>query len=263
MSAAVRILGDGLREARQSLGMTQDEIAVKAWVSRGTVGMFETGQRTATSKYCARVDELLGVTRYTEMRDRIGDEDAYERVATLSRVEAQAVAIRSYSPLLVPGLMQTKAYMRHQFGAAWFSGASTADIDQLVETRIARQSVLDTVRSYLLLLDESVLRRAIGDRDVAREQFEHLLNLARKPNITLQILPFSTPAYPAAGPMVIFDLKDGSQAVHLDGPATGTTTTSPDIVQACSERFELLRSQAASIPESIRLIQARLKELSS
>lgn len=262
LSAGVRILSAELREARRSAGLTQEELSSKLNYARTMVGMWETGQRTPKIEQCQRLDDALGTGgRFARMRKEIGAEDARERVAELAKVEAQATAIRSYSPLLVPGLMQTRAYMRHQFGAAWFSGATDADIDQLVETRLARQGVLDTVRSYLLLLDEAVLRRAIGDREVAREQFEHVLALARRPNVTVQLIPFSTPAYPAAGPMVILDLKDGNQVVHLDGPVSGTTTSAPDIVQACSERFELLRSQAASVPDSIRMIQERLREL--
>lgn len=262
LSAAVRILSAELREVRREAGLTQEELSAKLNYARTLVGMWETGQRTPKIEHCRRIDDALGTGgRFARMRREIGAEDARERVAELSKVEAQATAIRAYSPLYVPGLMQTKEYMRQHFGAARFSGATEADIDQLVETRLGRQDVLEKLRSYLVLLDEAVLRRAIGDRDIAREQFEHLLNLARRPRITIQLIPFATPAYPAAGPMVILDLRDGTQAAHLENPVGGTTTTAPGTVQACVERFELVRTQAASAPDTISMIEERLREL--
>lgn len=262
LSAGVRILSAELREARREAGLTQEELSTKLSYARTMVGMWETGQRTPSVAQCEALDDALGAAgRFARMRREIGAEDARERVAELAKVEAQATAIRAYSPLYVPGLMQTREYMRQHFGAARFSGATDADIDQLVETRLGRQGVLDTVRSYLVLLDEAVLRRAIGDRDIAREQFEHLLNLARRPRITIQLIPFATPAYPAAGPMVILDLRDGTQAVHLENPVGGTTTAATGSVQVCVERFELVRTQAASVPDTISMIQERLREL--
>lgn len=191
----------------------------------------------------------------------MGKEDARERLGALATTEARAASIRAYNPVLVPGLLQTENYMRHQFSAGLFQGATEADIDDLVEARLKRQSVLDRLRSYLVLLDESILRRSMGSRDIAREQFELLIGMARRPKITIQIIPFSAAAYPAAGPMTILDLADGGQAVHVDGPASGTTTTEPRIVQVCMEQFEMVRSHAASVPDSAAMIHDRIKEL--
>lgn len=260
LSTGMRILVDQIKELRAEHGLTQQGLADKMIVARSTVATAETVG--ASPDFCERLDEVFATGgKFTRMRKRIGEEDARERVAELAKAEAKATAIRTYSPLFVPGLLQTRAYMRHLFGAALYSGATDADIDQLVETRLGRQSALETVRSYLVLLDEAVLRRAIGDREVAREQFRHLIALARQPKINVQVIPFTAVAYPAPGPLVIFDLKDGTQAVHLDGPRGGTTTSTAGIVAECVEQFEMLRTQAASLPESLQMIQERLEEL--
>lgn len=260
LSTAMRILIDQIKELRAEHDLTQQELADKMIVARSTVATAET--LGASSDFCERLDEVFPTNgKFSRMRDTIGAEDARSRVAGLARVEANATAIRAYSPLHVPGLMQTRAYMELQFGTARFSGATDADIEQLVETRLARQGVLDKLRSYLVILDEAILRRATGSRELAREQFEHILELAHRPRITVLVIPFSVVAHPAAGPMVLFDLETGGRAVHLDNPVSGTTSTDSGIVQACNEQFEMVRSQAASVPDSSAMIKDRLREL--
>lgn len=260
-SAALLILGDVLAQARKSAGMSQDQLATKTNYSRSQVSMTETGQQLPSPDFVSRCDEVLGTgDLLSGILERASRDDARARIADLAKAERHSTAIRTYSPVLVPGLLQTEGYMRHQFGAARFSGASDEEIDQRVQVRLRRQTVLQTLRSYLVILDEAVLHRIIGGPQIIHEQLTHLLVLARSPRINVQIMPFATVSYPAAGPMTILDLADGGQAVHLDGPISGTTTTRPGIVQDCTERFDMLRSQAASLPESVQMIQERLED---
>lgn len=260
-TAALLILGDELREARLATGLTQTQLGEKLFCTHGLVSMVETALRGPTLDYVKRCDEFFDTgERFQRMWHRARAEDATARVADLSKAEEQATAIRSYNPVLVPGLLQTEGYMRHQFEERRYSGATADDVEALVQVRLQRQDVLKNMR-YLVLLDESVLRRTMGGREIAFEHLEALLTHARSPRVNIQVLRFDTPAYPAAGPMSIFDLSDGGQAVHLDGPVSGTTTANTDIVTGCVERFEVLRSQAASVPESVRMIQDRIEEL--
>lgn len=261
-SAAQLILGDVLQRTRKSAGLSQDQLATLTNYSRSQISMAETGQLLPSPDFVTRCDDALETGGLLAgIHRRASSEDATARVAELAKAEELAAAIRSYNPVLVPGLLQTEGYMRHLLGAGRFSGVTDEEIDERVAVRLRRQRVLAKLRSYLTVLDEAVLRRVIGNQQIMIEQLDHLLKLARSPRITIQIMPFEKLAYPAAGPMAILDLADGGQAVHLDGPVSGLTTSRPGIVGACTERYEMLRSQAVSVPESVRMIQERMEEL--
>lgn len=263
VSAAVAILCEELRQARVAAGHTQEGFGAKVFVSRALVGMYETGQRTPTLDYCQAVDQALGTTMFERMRKKIGAQDARERLGGVAELEARAAAIRTYSPVVMPGLLQTEAYMRHQFSSARLNGATPADIESLVETRLKRQRVLSSLRSYQALIDESVLLRTVGNRETARRQVEHLLALAQTPRLSIQVVPLAAVSLPPIGPLTVFDLTDGQQAIHLDAAVggSGTTSRATEVVRTGMQQFEIVHSCALSLLESARILEARIKEL--
>lgn len=115
-------------------------------------------------------------------------------------LEESASLLQSYELQFVPGLLQTEDYIR-----AVVSHGRPELIDQEGERRVAlrlqRQKVLTRPGAPRLwaVVDESVLHRPIGGHRVLREQIEHLLELTRQPNVTLQILPYHMSGYAAEG----------------------------------------------------------------
>lgn len=115
-------------------------------------------------------------------------------------LEESASLIQSYELQFVPGLMQTEDYIR-----AVVSHGRPELLDQEGERRVAlrlqRQRVLTRPGAPRVwaVVDESVLHRPIGGHRVLREQIEHLLELTRQPNVTLQILPYQMSGYAAEG----------------------------------------------------------------
>ncbi len=110
-------------------------------------------------------------------------------------LEGAAQWIRTYEGQLVPGLLQTDDYARAVVTMA--SGAR--DVMRRVELRRRRQEILNVPGgpSLWAILDESMLRRPIGGRQVLRGQIEHLLAMSEHPKITIQILPYSASGHAA------------------------------------------------------------------
>jgi hypothetical protein len=102
--------------------------------------------------------------------------------------------------MFVPGLLQTEDYARAvvQLGKSYLP---SAEVDQRVALRVTRQQILTrpTPARLWVVIDESVLHRPVGGEDVLRAQIEHLIKWAQQPNITLQVMPFSSVGYPGAG----------------------------------------------------------------
>jgi hypothetical protein len=138
-------------------------------------------------------------------------------------LEESASLIQSYELQFVPGLMQTEDYIRAVVGHG-----RPELLDQEGERRVAlrmqRQKVLTRQGAPRVwaVVDESVLHRPIGGPRVLREQIEHLLELTRQPNVTLQILPYNMSGYAAesAFSMLRFaepSLPDIVYIEHLSG----------------------------------------------
>jgi hypothetical protein len=126
---------------------------------------------------------------------------AYEAwVRAYLEIEERATVLRSWQPLVVPGLLQTETYARALIRAGR-PGDSDAEVERLVMARMARQEIWDRddppPPMLCVILGEAVLRQLVGDAAVMREQLGHLVQAARSPRITIQVMPFSADAHPA------------------------------------------------------------------
>lgn len=203
-----RRLATQLREIRLAAGLSQDHLAEAMDVSLRTVMRAEGAETTLKAADLARFLEVCGADRETrdrlvelgqQARKRGGWWSAYRDLlpGPYVQLEAEATAVRTYQPLLVPGLLQTERYARALLTTV--PTDSPENIERHVEAKLARQ---ERVRSGDLamhaVIDESALAR-IGDDDLAREQLKHLQALAKLPNVTLLAVPWTAGLYPAAG----------------------------------------------------------------
>jgi hypothetical protein len=113
-------------------------------------------------------------------------------------LEPAAMLIRTYQGQLIPGLLQTEDYMRAVIRGAHLD-ESPEQVERRVALRMSRQSLITRADAPRLwaVMDEAVLRRPVGGADVMRVQLERLIDAAKLPNVTLQILPFGAGAHPA------------------------------------------------------------------
>jgi transcriptional regulator with XRE-family HTH domain len=138
-------------------------------------------------------------------------------------LEESAFRIQTCEQQFIPGLLQTEDYARAIITRGWSASASER-ADSQVAVRIRRQALLTRPTPPMLwaVIDESILHRPIGGRRVMRTQIEHLLELTKQPNISLQVVPYQFSGYAAEGSFTMLrfsepDLPDVVYIEHLSG----------------------------------------------
>ncbi|MFI5980775.1 helix-turn-helix domain-containing protein [Streptomyces sp. NPDC051555] len=175
-------------------------------------------------------------------------------------LEAGARSARTVELSVVPGLLQTPAYARAVTRAA-LGGLPEPKVDALVDVRLARQSVLRTDPPLELsaVLDEAVLRRQIGGPGVMAEQLRSLVDVARLPQVRLQVLPFSVGGHLGlTGPFVIFSFPNIADldVVVLDHLTSSLYLERKEDLEAYSAAFRTIQAHALPPQDSSDLISA-------
>lgn len=273
-----RALGAELRKIREDRGehLTAVEDALSR--SRGWLSRIENGKRLKPSipDVTALLDhyqvtepaireQLLTFTRQARTR---GWWSAYrdtipEAYATYVSFEAGARKLYIANPSIVPGLLQTADYATAVIAGA----APRMPADQIakrVEVRGRRQQLLarDNPAVLRVVLDEAALRRTVGGPKVMREQLQYLQELAGRPNVTLQVVPFGAGAHAGVlGPFTVleFDGPDGD-VVAVETLVGSLFIDKPSEVDPYIEAFRDLHAAAASEPDSLQMIAAAVAE---
>jgi transcriptional regulator with XRE-family HTH domain len=125
-------------------------------------------------------------------------------------LEAEAASALEWQVAAIPGLLQTEEYARaihtaHQQVTLMPPGI----LERRVEVRMIRQQVLTKTPPLELsaVIDESVLLRKVGSKEVMSAQLRHLAEVARLPNVDLRILPLQRGTSLQADGFVVFDFS--------------------------------------------------------
>ncbi|MEH0634411.1 helix-turn-helix transcriptional regulator [Streptomyces bottropensis] len=265
-----RRLGQELRRLRELKGMTAEEVAERLLVSQSKISRLENGRRSISQR---DVRDLCGVYEVEDQRVV----DSLMQMAKDSRqqgwwhafgdvpysvyigLETDAASLRVYDPQVVPGLLQTRPYAEALIAGA-LPETTPADIDKRVQVRLRRQERISAPESPLRLwtvLDESALRRVVGNRSLMREQLEHLVEQSQLPHVTVQVIPFDMGAHPGLnGQYAILEFPDASDSsvVYIEGVTSDLYLEKPADVQKYSVMYEHLRAQALNVDQSRQLI---------
>jgi transcriptional regulator with XRE-family HTH domain len=258
-----------LRELRKKAGLTCAEVAQALGTSTTKISRMETGER---GLYTDDVAALLGLYHVpAKSREQLldlvrngGDPNWWQLKPSelptewrdLMALEADARAIANFEPLLVPGLLQTTEYAT-ALTRGIDDDLSDGEVDALVATRMGRQTLLTKRRAPTLhaVVDEVVLRRPVGEPGVMQRQLQHLLTCTQRPNVTIQVVPFSAGATPGlGGPIVILELADGRCVVHHETRRAGTFLSEEPHVKATRLAMRKIQAIALAPEESGRLI---------
>jgi hypothetical protein len=168
--------------------------------------------------------------------------------------EAQATVLRSWAPLVVPGLLQVESYARAVLSAEPYPPERLAE---LVAARIERQQVVG--RAYIVaVLDSGVLKRPIGSATVMAEQCGYLARLAERPNVSVHVVPEGTNTGAWAGLEIA---TQGSMAtVCLTTALQDVTTSAAAQVDGAMQTFERILGSAMPCEGSMDFIRSREDE---
>jgi transcriptional regulator with XRE-family HTH domain len=225
-----------LRTAREAKQLTQTQIAQAMDWSLSKVMRIEKGETNVSSGDLRVLLDHLDVCDPDEVQQLVNDarlsrqerwtvdpDDRQHLTAAmleLYQFEAEATTIRVYNHLVIPGILQTRAYAN-----AVFANFRDAFDDADIEARIAmrgrrRQQILYRADAphYLVILDESVLMRPLGGADVMADQLDELLTTMHETPLVVRILPFVAAARSLAffGPFTLHDLDDQSALLYRE-----------------------------------------------
>lgn len=276
-----RRLGDELRRLREASGLTTTQAADALDCTKGKISRIENGRVAVRLPDLTAMlhayraadpelrDRLASLARRTSRRRRRGWWNQYGAVLPDTyrdyiALEAMAGEIRTYQAQLVPGLLQTPEYARAVTAASrqW----RTADeIERFVQVRLARQERLggDSPLRLRAVLSEAVLLQRVGGSRCMRAQLGRLLDVSERPNVTVQVLPFSCGAHASMfGPYVVLGFPEEAalDVVLADNPTGSTWLEREDEVARYQELFDAARARALSPARSRTVIRHRAEE---
>jgi transcriptional regulator with XRE-family HTH domain len=273
------LVGARLRRLRTDLGLSRDEAAQAIRASEWKIHRLENGQVGFKDRDIVDLLGLYQVTDPTEVAEFLtlareantpGWWQHYGDVLpswfrTYVDLEQAATLIRTYEGQFVPGLLQTDDYMRAVVRGAHLE-ESAEEVGRRVRLRMARQILLtrqDPPRLWAVV-DEAALRRPVGGREVMRGQLERLIDAAKLPNVTLQILPFDSGAHPAmVGSFAVLRFPDEElpDIVYLEHLTSALYLNKPDEVDQYLHVMESICVRAAAPDQTVELLDQILAEL--
>ncbi|MEW1635115.1 helix-turn-helix transcriptional regulator [Streptomyces sp. NPDC093801] len=257
------LLGAELRVARERRDMSQAGLGEKLFVSGSYVGQMENGTRRITLELATAIDQVLGTDGFfTRNCGKQGKSKYPEHFVEAAEAEAEALTIREYAPLVMPGLLQREAYAREIFRAYQPTAPETV-IDELTEARLDRAKLLADATTPLLwfVLDEAVVRRVVGGRSVMADALKHIADLIRARRIIVQVLPFSVGAHASVGGFLqLMSFENAPPLAYLQGNGTGQLLDDPATAARHSLSYDLLTASALSPSKSLAMIESAAEE---
>jgi transcriptional regulator with XRE-family HTH domain len=268
-----RRLGSELRHLREAQSIKLEEVADKLGLAASTLSRIETGKAPTRTAYLSAMLDLYGVVDRAQRQTltdmaREGHRKGWWTVwddvlptgfSVYVGLEAEAASLRVYESQVIHGLLQTEEYARAVMTAVR-RRRTPDEIERLVSLRMQRQEVLmrpDPLQLWIIL-DEAVIRRPIGSPEVMERQINHLVTASGWPNVTLQVLAFSSGVHPALnGPFAIIEFPErfDPDVVYSEGVGGQAYLEERDKeVRARIEAFDLLRAAALPPAESVDLV---------
>lgn len=271
-----RQLGADLRRLRELAGLTLEEAGARVGISKATLSRYETKEGVVKwpavdalcREYGATDEERLALVELAKGARIQGwwrslADPIPESMNLMLTLEDEVVREDHYACMYVPGLLQTRAYAEAVHRASEVR-CEEREVQHMVDIRMERQELLEREDPPHLwaVIDEAALRRRVGGREVMREQLTHLLTMAERSRITVQVLPFDRGAHAAA--VGSFAVLRGQapelDVVYVDLLGGGLFMEKPEELERYKLAFEYLSAQALDFESSTDLIDRISKE---
>jgi transcriptional regulator with XRE-family HTH domain len=250
------LLGE-LRRARIRANLNQEDYGKLINFSASMVSHVENGRRVLTRDYVRGTDKAFDTDGLFERLFKLAQIDSAPLwLREWITFEQEAVLIRWFEALVIPGLLQTEAYARAVL--SWGGLLTEREIERAVTSRMDRQAVLlrDPPPQFIAMMDEGVIHRKFGEPAVMREQADHLLAMGEHPHIHLHIVPSDVGAHVGlAGPFIMAKGPDGRELAHLDTPLQAYVVDRAEAIDSLHRRWECIRTEALPHRASMDLIK--------
>ncbi|WP_395104729.1 DUF5753 domain-containing protein [Actinomadura sp. SCN-SB] len=262
---AVITFATELETWRTQAGLTKTELSKSLGYTDSYVGQVELCKNLSSQKFAEDLDTYFKTNGlFLRLWERI---DETRHLSTLPPgfpqyldYETRAETIRNSSPNLMGGLLQTENYARTIFGRS----PSLDDVERWVHERMKRQEIFtrDNPPRTWFIMDEAVLRRIVGSREIMREQLAHLLEFSERPTNMVHIVPLNVGYHEGLGGVfTILGMEDGGNIAYTESCGEGVLLKQPPLVARRLVEYDLVRSHALPVEESRVLIKTVMEEL--
>ncbi|WP_046469458.1 helix-turn-helix domain-containing protein [Allosalinactinospora lopnorensis] len=257
--------GAEVRKRRSGTGLSQAQLAGRIALSASMLSYIETGAKTPRFEHAQALDAVLDTGgAFERLWHQCNNQGAFPvGFSQFLDLERTALELHEFHNALVPGLAQTPEYARAVFVSTrpWDNEES---IERLVEGRVKRQALLDQGDRPLIwmVLDEEVIRRVIGDVNIAKAQLDHLLTLVEQRKLRLQVVPRDVRFHPGlSGPFRVYVFQDRPTIASAEYVVDDQIIDDADQVRQCATIFGALQAEALSPQKSADLIKEVQGEL--
>ncbi|KOV68425.1 helix-turn-helix domain-containing protein [Streptomyces sp. MMG1121] len=274
------LLGSQLRRLREARGITREKAGYSIRASESKISRMELGRVSFKTRDVEDLLTLYGITAEAERESLLslareanvaGWWHSYTDVLpswfpTYVGLEGAASLIRAYEVQFVHGLLQTEEYARAVVRRG-MKGAGPDDVERRVALRLERQRYLladraGEVPEFHIVLDEAALRRPYGDRAVMRGQLQHLIDISERPNVRLQVMPFSFGGHSGeSGAFTILSFPDAdlSDVVYLEQLTSALYLDKREDVAQYEQALKELQQDSPGTDESRDLLRGLLQ----
>jgi len=266
-----RTLAASIRTVRKDASFGLRELARRIGISPQLLSQWELGLRTPRLEDVTAILGALGVIG--ERKQQIltlakgssepgwityGTPGIPQQLAAVIECEKAAESIVEWSPMTIPGLLQTPAYARALFS----NGSSEYDIEQRVRLRMERRRLIvgREPTPFEALIGEAALRDHVGSPANMAEQLRFLLEIAAFRTISIRVVPAQCGWHPGlAGRFILYSLVDKTAVVYFEHLSSGAFVPDDYDVQKYRAAIKGIYAVAMGPAESASFI-ARLAE---
>lgn len=263
-TGVVTAFGRQLKLLRTRAGMERAEFGKRVGYSADSVASIEQGRRIPQPQFIEQADEVLGAGGVlTALKEEVGKAQYPSFFRDAARLEAEAQELFLYAVQAVPGLLQTEEYTRALL-AMRRPLLDEDTIEQRVSARLTRQETFARWPAPLVsfVIEEAVLRKPFGGREVLRGVLENILSIGRRRNVEIQVMSNDQEDNAGVdGPFTLITPKKGEQIAYLEVQGRSMLVTDRNEVRSISARYGIIRSQALTPRESLRFVEKVLREL--
>lgn len=259
-----------LKRLRKGAGLTTGEAAVRLGVSQSKVSRLENGQLGLRLEEVASMlglyhvpqghrEKVLELVREAAKPGmvQIHGSGLPDQWQDLIELEGATTELRNYEPLWIPGLLQTADYARAVINGTAETTLDESEVDIKVRARLGRQELLSRhlPPNLHVLVYEPALRVPVGGPGVLAGQLRHLLEMAQRPRVTVQVVPVVAGAHPGLeGPFMIMDYESDPTLVYLENRVQSIFLEEPSHIESYRLAWERIVTKALPPKRSAQLI---------
>ncbi|MFE2285096.1 helix-turn-helix domain-containing protein [Streptomyces sp. NPDC059443] len=259
--AVIATVGRQLKIWREAAGLDRTQFGTRMGYGPNLIYKIERGARIPRPEYLDKADEILGGNgKIAAMKIDVERARHPKKVRDLAKLESDAVELGAYGNHNLHGLLQTEEYARALYEIRR-PAFSPEVVERYVTARMTRQEMFHRQPSPALtfVLEQAMLERPIGGRDVLRRQLERLLDIGLLRNVEIQVMPTDCEDHAGmGGGLQVLKLRDGSTIGYVEAQLMSRLFTDAKDIQILELRYGIIRSQALSPRQSRAFIEKLL-----